>query len=75
MRIEIQRHTDSVGDDAFNLDLSQRRSSQVMKWFLDHGIDPSRLRALGYGETVPVADNETDAGRATNRRVEFKLVQ
>jgi hypothetical protein len=75
MRIEIQGHTDSKGDDAFNLDLSQRRASSVMNWFLQHGVDASRLRAVGYGETVPVADNNTDAGRAINRRVEFKLVQ
>ena len=75
MRIEIQGHTDDKGDDAFNMDLSQRRASQVMKWFVDHGIDANRLRGVGYGETVPVADNATDAGRATNRRVEFKLIQ
>lgn len=74
MRIEIQGHTDSNGDDASNLDLSQRRSDAVMAWFATNGIDPSRLRAVGYGETVPVDDNATDAGRAVNRRVEFKLI-
>ncbi len=74
MKIEIQGHTDNVGDDAFNMDLSQRRANAVMAWFVAHGVDASRLTAVGYGETVPVADNATDAGRATNRRVEFKLV-
>ncbi len=75
MKIEIQGHTDSKADDAYNLDLSQRRASAVMSWFLVNGISASRVRAIGYGETVPVADNETETGRAMNRRVEFKLVQ
>lgn len=75
MKIEIQGHTDSNGDDASNLDLSQRRADSVMNWFITNGIEASRLRAVGYGETVPVADNTTATGRAVNRRVEFKLVQ
>ncbi len=73
LRFEIQGHTDSVGDDAFNLDLSQRRANSVMMWFLQNGITPDRMRAVGYGETVPIADNVSDAGRAENRRVEFRL--
>lgn len=75
MRIEIQGHTDDKAADAYNLDLSQRRADAVLAWFVSHGVDAARLRAVGYGETVPVADNTTDLGRATNRRVEFKLIQ
>lgn len=75
MKIEIQGHTDSKADDLYNLDLSQRRANQVMLWFIRSGVDPSRLRAVGYGETLPISDNQTDEGRATNRRVEFRLIQ
>jgi outer membrane protein OmpA-like peptidoglycan-associated protein len=75
MKIEIQGHTDAKADDLYNLELSQRRANQVMLWFIRHGVDPSRLRAVGYGETIAIADNQTEAGRATNRRVEFKLIQ
>ncbi len=75
LRMEVQGHTDNVGNDATNLDLSQRRADAVVRWFVDAGVDPSRLRALGYGETLPLADNDSDAGRAENRRVEFRLLQ
>ena len=74
LQFEIQGHTDDVGDDAFNLDLSQRRAESVMIWFLQNGLLADRMRAIGYGETVPMADNANDAGRAQNRRVEFRLV-
>lgn len=71
--LEINGHTDNVGDDAANLDLSQRRANAVKKYLADKGIDAARMTATGYGETVPVADNATVAGRAKNRRVEFKV--
>lgn len=74
VRLEVQGHTDDVGNDAANLDLSQRRAQAVVDWFVFRGVEPGRLRAMGYGETVPLADNATDAGRAENRRVEFRLV-
>lgn len=74
LRFEVQGHTDNVGDDDFNLDLSQRRANAVMIWFLQNGLPPDRMRAVGYGETVPIADNISDAGRAQNRRVEFRLL-
>lgn len=75
LRILIEGHTDNVGSDAKNLSLSQGRADAVRLWFVSHGIDPGRLEALGFGETVPRADNSSDAGRAENRRVEFKLLQ
>ena len=75
VRLEVQGHTDDIGNDQFNLDLSQARAEAVVFWFVDNGVAPARLRAVGYGETVPVADNNSDAGRAENRRVEFALIE
>lgn len=72
VRLEISGHTDDVGDDRLNLDLSQSRADAVRTWFVAHGIDAERLRAVGYGELRPRAENTTDAGRAENRRVEFR---
>lgn len=71
--IEINGHTDAVGDDAKNLDLSQRRADAVKKYIAGKGIDNARMTAKGFGETMPVADNNTAAGKAKNRRVEFKV--
>ncbi len=73
--VEIQGHTDSVGDDAANLSLSQARAEAVMKWFVDRGIAAERLTAVGYGESKPVDSNDTEDGKAKNRRVEFQLSQ
>jgi len=69
--LEVQGHTDSQGDDAYNLDLSQRRAEAVLNYLLLFGVDRSRLAPKGYGETVPVASNDTEDGRAKNRRVEL----
>ncbi|MEW6600688.1 MAG: OmpA family protein [Nitrospirota bacterium] len=66
---EIEGHTDSVGSDKYNLKLSQKRAESVMKHLAERGIDPSRMNAVGYGETRPVADNSTKDGRDRNRRV------
>lgn len=65
----IEGHTDSVGDSEHNLQLSQKRAENVMQHLIDFGIHPSRLRAEGYGESLPIADNSTDEGRQKNRRV------
>jgi outer membrane protein OmpA-like peptidoglycan-associated protein len=72
LRIEIGGHTDSQASDAYNLDLSKRRAQAVMKWLVDREIAAARLTAEGFGESRPVADNETAAGRALNRRVEIR---
>lgn len=74
LRLELQGHTDAVGSDAYNLDLSRRRAESVRSWLLEHGIDPGRLEARGYGETVPVASNDNDPGRALNRRTEILVL-
>jgi len=70
-RVVIEGHTDSVGDDAYNLNLSYRRADSVRNCLVTvFGIDASRLVTAGHGETRPVADNATPAGRQLNRRVE-----
>lgn len=67
-------HTDSKGTDAYNQKLSIRRSEAVKSYLASKGIDASRIYTEGKGESQPVADNKTDAGRAKNRRVEIEVV-
>ena len=69
----IEGHTDNEGDDAMNQTLSDKRAAAVKKYFISKGIPEERLASIGYGETVPIADNKTSKGRAENRRVEIKL--
>jgi outer membrane protein OmpA-like peptidoglycan-associated protein len=71
-RFEIAGHTDSDGSAAFNQDLSERRASTVIAWLIERGVAPDRLRSHGYGLTRPVAPNDTDGGKALNRRVELR---
>ena len=74
--VEVGGHTDSEGDDAFNQSLSQQRAQAVMSYLLDRhpDIEKNQLAAKGYGESRPVASNDTADGRAKNRRVEFKVL-
>jgi OmpA-OmpF porin, OOP family len=72
--IELSAHTDSRGADDYNMKLSDNRARSVMEYILSKGISPERLSSHGYGETVPVATNDTDDGRQLNRRCEFKIV-
>ncbi len=74
-RIQVEGHTDAVGDDLYNLGLSQRRAESVVRYLVDHGVEAPRLEAKGFGEQVPIDDNSTDAGRAENRRVEFLILE
>lgn len=74
VRVEIGGHTDAVADDAYNLQLSQRRAESVRAYLIRAGIAADRLEAKGYGETRPIAPNDTEAGRARNRRVELKRI-
>lgn len=74
-KIRVDGHTDSVGADAMNLDLSRRRAQSVKEYLIDKGIDPKRLDSKGFGETKPVASNDTALGRAKNRRVEFTTLE
>ncbi len=73
--IEVRGHTDSLGSSDANLDLSQRRATAVRDALVLRGVAPARVRAVGYGEDFPVADNGTPAGRAANRRVELHRVE
>jgi outer membrane protein OmpA-like peptidoglycan-associated protein len=72
--IDVYGHTDSTGSDAYNLSLSQRRAASVADYLSARGVQSARLGTRGFGETQPVADNETEEGKAANRRVEIKLV-
>lgn len=74
MRIEVGGHTDNVGNDAANQVLSAQRAKAVRDFLVDHGIDAARVEAKGYGETMPVATNETEEGRAQNRRTEVTVL-
>lgn len=74
IKVEIGSHTDNVGTDQSNLLLSQNRCDEVRKYLISKGIDPTRISAMGYGETKPVASNDTEVGRSKNRRTEFKIV-
>ena len=71
-RIEIGGHTDSQGAEDLNQRISQARAEAVVSALIERGVAPGRIVAKGYGETVPVASNETEDGRARNRRIEFK---
>jgi OmpA-OmpF porin, OOP family len=70
--LSIEGHADSQGADDFNLNLSQKRTESVKVYLMGKGIMESRLTAIGYGESRPIADNKTSLGRAKNRRVELK---
>lgn len=70
----IEGHTDSIGSEAYNKDLSQRRANNIRKYMVENlGVDPKKVKAVGIGEERPIADNGNFQGRAKNRRVEFKV--
>ncbi|WP_042721100.1 OmpA family protein [Flavobacterium sp. B17] len=71
--INIYGHTDSKGSDSYNMSLSERRANSVKTYLTGKGIASGRMFAKGEGESMPVASNDTDAGRAKNRRVEFAI--
>ncbi len=72
-RIEVAGHTDSSGADAFNQRLSEQRAQSVLDYLRRSGVDASRLRAVGYGESQPIDDNATAEGQENNRRIEFRV--
>ena len=72
--VEIAGHTDDTGTPEFNLRLSQERADAVLAWLVAHGVEPHRLRRVGFGQARPLAENTSDAGRAKNRRVEFRII-
>jgi len=75
INVEIDGHTDNMGPAAYNMTLSEKRANAVMKYLVDQGVKAERLTMKGFGLTKPAASNDTKAGRAKNRRVEFRPVQ
>jgi OOP family OmpA-OmpF porin len=73
LKMSIDGHTDNVGSDASNQKLSENRAGAVKNYLVKQGVEESRLIVTGYGESQPIADNKTAAGRQKNRRVEMKL--
>ena len=73
--VEVQGHTDEQGDDAYNLDLSDRRAKAVVAYLTEHGVDEKRVTAQGYGETMPVDRRHTAEAWAKNRRVQFVILK
>ncbi len=71
--LDVDGHTDSVGDEFSNQALSERRAVSVARYLNSRQVDSRRLRIIGFGETRPIADNASDAGRAANRRVEVRI--
>ena len=71
--IDVDGHTDSVGNAGYNMDLSNRRANSVANYLASRGVDPRRMSAMGYGMERPIASNASEAGRAQNRRVEISI--
>ena len=74
VRVRVEGHTDSTGPDQYNMGLSYRRAESVKNYLEGKGIDSNRLSVVGFGESKPLVSNNTRAGRAVNRRVEFKVL-
>ncbi len=75
VKVELQGHTDNVGSAASNLTLSENRAKSVFDYIIQNGISASRLKSKGYGQTSPIADNNTEEGRAKNRRTVFVITE
>lgn len=74
VQVEISGHTDDIGSAQYNLDLSQKRAEAVTSYLIQEGISKERLKAIGYGEQKPIAENSTEKGRSENRRIEFEIL-
>lgn len=74
LEVEVAGHTDNIGTASYNLDLSKRRARVVYEYLIDNGISADRLTTEGYGESEPIAGNDTEAGRAENRRTELVIL-
>jgi len=72
-KVSFSGHTDSIGTEAYNLKLSDRRWMSASDYLVKKGVDPSRVSGQGFGKSKPIADNKTAEGRAKNRRVEIKV--
>ena len=74
LKIEIGGHTDNQGNDEYNMNLSLERAKSVYNYLISKGISADRMSYKGYGETKPIASNDTEEGRQLNRRTEFKVI-
>lgn len=74
LKVEIRGHTDNVGSDSYNQNLSERRSAAVVNWLVVKGISRDRLVSSGFGSKEPISTNATSLGRSQNRRVEVKVI-
>lgn len=74
-RLQVEGHTDSIGADAYNQDLSERRARAVRDYLVSKGVVGGRISAVGFGESRPISTNDTPEGRALNRRVEVRFLQ
>ena len=75
MEIEIAGHTDNVGSDEHNMDLSQRRADAIRNYLIKQGANPAHITAVGYGSSQPIASNAAPEGRAKNRRIEVRITK
>ena len=73
-KVEISGHTDNTGTPEYNKELSEKRAASVVNYLIERGISPDRLVSAGYGEERPVADNNTESGKARNRRTELTII-
>lgn len=73
--LRVGGHTDNVGEDVYNQTLSQQRADAVKDYLAKQGLDSGSIQGVGYGETQPIASNDTEAGRAQNRRISFDIIQ
>ena len=74
LKISIEGHTDNVGSEQANMKLSKNRAKSVLIALVDEGVDESRLKSEGYGQSMPIGDNATEEGKALNRRVELRKI-
>lgn len=75
MRVRVEGHTDSRGAESYNQSLSEKRANAVMQYLIGQGVSAGRLESRGYGESSPIASNDTAEGQATNRRVDFAVIE
>ena len=75
LKVQISGHTDSDGDDDFNLELSINRAKSVVNWLIENNIDQNRLSFKGYGETIPIEENNSITNKAKNRRTELTIIE
>jgi outer membrane protein OmpA-like peptidoglycan-associated protein len=75
LRIIVAAHTDDIGSDEYNVDLSHKRAGSVVEFLVANGVSDKRLESVGYGESRPEVPNDTEENRARNRRVEFRVAE